>query len=64
MLALTEHLPVALWHNGHANITILAICIHTTGLSLWMDVGRGRAARAAAEERSPMSEPWPAELIV
>lgn len=61
MLALAEHLPVALWHNEHANIT-LGICSHST--TLRMAAGGGRAARAAAEERSPIPEPWPAEIIV
>lgn len=64
MLALAEHLTVALWHHEHANIAALGVRIRTTGPSLWMAAGRGRAASAAAEERSPMSEPWPAELIV
>lgn len=36
-LALAEHLPAALWHNEHANITTLGVCIPTTGPSLGME---------------------------
>ena len=48
----------------HANKTIVGICSRTAWLSQWTAAASGRAARATADERSLMSEPQPAGLIL